>query len=141
MINKLRVLMLLLAVFIAGYGAHNFLSKFKATSENIDFRITEEGVDVKIKKFKVIHERLGHNNWELKADIAEINEQNETTKMSNVEYIYISENNRKFKVFADSGILKNKNNDLSLEGHVKMLIDHAIVKEKFKKSPTSKPQP
>ena len=70
-----------------------------------------------------------------------INQKNETTKLSNVEYIYINENNRKFKVYADFGILKNKTNDLSLEGHVKMVIDQAIAKEKLKKSSTSNPQP
>ena len=139
MINKLRVLMLLLAIFVAGYAIHTFLSKFKATSENIDFRISKEGVDVEIKKFKVIHENSGRKEWELKADIAEINQQNETTKMSNVEYIYINRNNRKFKVFADSGILKNKTNDLNLEGNVKMVIESAILKERFKKELIERP--
>lgn len=141
MINKLRVLMLLLAISIAGYAGHSFLSKFKGTSENINFRVSKEGVDVEIKKFKVIHENLGRKEWELKADIAEISQQNETTKMSNVEYIYINKNNRKFKVYADSGILENKNNNLNLEGHVKMVIESAIVKERFKKKPMSRPHP
>ena len=140
MIDKLRVLLLLLAISVAGYAGHSFLSKFKGTSEDIDFRISENGVDVKINKFKVIHENSGRKEWELKADIAEINNQNETTKMSNVEYIYINENNRQFKVYADSGILMNKTNDLNLEGNVKMVIESAIVKKRFKKDPTSRPQ-
>jgi len=141
MLNKLRVVMLLLAIFIAGYSIHSFLSKFKETSENIDFRISKEGVDVEIKKFKVIHENSGRKIWELKADIAEINQKNETTKMSNIEYIYINANNKRFKVYADSGILKNKTNDLDLEGHVKMIIESSIVKDRFKKEPTSRSQP
>ena len=87
--------MLLLAIFVAGYAIHSFISKFKAIPENTDFRISKEGVDVEIKKFKVIHESSGHKEWELKADIAQINEQNETTKMTNVEYIYTNRNNRK----------------------------------------------
>ena len=45
----------------------------------------------------------------------------------------LNKDNRKFKVFADSGILENKNNNLNLEGHVKMVIESAIVKERFKK--------
>ena len=141
MINKLRVLTLLLAVSIAGYAAYSFLSKLESTSKNIDFRINKNGANVEIKNFKVIHESLGRKEWELKAGFAEINHKNETTKLSNVEYIYISENNRKLKVYADSGILMNKTNDLSLEGHVKVLIDHAIAEETFKKPPTLKPQP
>ena len=139
MINKLRVLMLLLAISVVGYATYSFLSKFKATSENIDFRISNDGVDVEIKNFKVIHEKLGRKIWELKADIAEINQKNEITKMSNVEYIYITKNNRRLKVFADSGILMNKTSDLNLEGHVKMVIESAILKERFKKELIERP--
>ena len=141
MIDKIRTLMLLIAVSVSGYAGYVFLSKFEATSENIDVRITKGGLDVEIKKFKVIHESSGHKEWELKADIAQINEQNETTKMTNVEYIYTNRNNRKFKIYADSGILKNKTHDLNLEGHVKMIIESAIVKERFKKKTVTKPQP
>ena len=140
MINKLRVLALLLAISIAGYAVYSFLSKLEATSENIDFHISKEDANVEIKNFNVIHESLGRKDWELKADNAEINQKNETTKLSNVEYVYINENNRKLKVYADSGILKNKTNDLSLEGHVKMVIDYDIVKEKFKKNSISIPK-
>ena len=72
MINKLRILTLLLAISIAGYAVHSFLSKLEATSENIDFRISKEDLNIEIKKFKVIHESLGLKQWDLKADFAEI---------------------------------------------------------------------
>ena len=133
MINKLRALMLLIAIFVAGYVIQSILSKFQTTSENIDFRITKEGVDIEIKKFNVIHENSGRKEWELKADIAKINQKDETTKMKNVEYVYINKNNKKFKVYADSGVLKNKTNDLNLEGNVRMVIESALVKERFQK--------
>ena len=140
MINKLRILMLLLAVFVAGYAGYSFLSKFKTTAEDIKVSITKEGVDVEIKKFKVIHEGAGRKEWELKADIAQINQTDETTKMSNVEYIFINKNNKKFMVYADSGVLQNKTDDLNLEGHVKMVIESALVKDRFKKEPVSQKQ-
>ena len=133
--------MLLLAVTVTGYFAFSFLTKFKATSENIDFNITTKGVDVKIKKFKVIHENLGHKEWELKADIAEINQANNTTKMKNVQYVFLNKNNRKFKVYADSGILMDKTNDLILEGHVKMIIEDAFIDERFREEATPKMHP
>ena len=133
--------MLLVAILIASYAIYSFISKFKATSENIDFRISKEGVDVEIKKFNVIHESSGHKEWELKADIAKINQKNDTTKMSNVEYIYTNKNNKKFKVYADSGILKSKTNDLNLEGNVRMIIEPSIAKEIFKKEPSKNLQP
>ena len=141
MIDKIRTLMLLIAVSVSGYAGYVFLSQFEATSENIDVRITKEGLDVEIKKFKVIHESSGRKEWELKADIAQINQQNQTTQMTNVEYIYTNRNNKKIKIYADSGILKNKTNDVNLEGHVKMIIESAVVKEIFKKEPDTKPQP
>ena len=112
MIDKIRTLMLLIAVSVSGYAGYVFLSKFEATSENIDVRITKEGLDVEIKKFKVIHEKLGRKEWELKADIAEINQKNETTKMSNVEYIYI---NKKFEDYSPVGF-KDYLNLIKVEG-------------------------
>ena len=57
--------------------------------------------------------------------------------MRNVEYIFINDNNREFKVYADSGTLMNKTNDLNLEGNVKMLIESDIVKNQFVKGPAS----
>ena len=141
MINKLRVLALLLAISIMGFAVYSFLSKLETNSKNLDFRLSKENTNIEIKKFKVIHESLGRKQWELKADTAEINQRNETTKLNNVEYIYINEDNREFKVYADFGILKNKTNDLSLEGHVKMVIESAIIKDRIKNVPTSKPQP
>ena len=141
MINKLRILTLLLAISIAGYAVHSFLSKLEATSENIDFRISKEDLNIEIKKFKVIHENSGRTEWELKADIAEINKKNKTTKMSNVEYLYINQNNKKFKVSADYGTLKNKTNDLNLEGHVKMIIEPTILSNILERKPVLKSQP
>jgi len=55
-----------------------------------------------------------------------INNEKGETQMQEVEIIFVKKNNRTFQIFADSGILKNKTNDLSLEGHVKMLIDSTL---------------
>ena len=138
MIEKIRTLMLLIAISVAGYGGYIFLSPFQVTSENIDVKLDEDGLDVKIKNFKVIHDNLGRRDWELKADLAQINQKKEITKMNNVEYIFVNNEMREFKVYADFGTLKNKTNDLDLEGNVKMLIDTEIIKEQFAKDSTSK---
>ena len=74
MLDKVRILMLLIAVSVSVYAGYSFLSKFQTTSENIDVQITKDGIDVNIKKFKVIHEKSGRKDWELKADSAEINQ-------------------------------------------------------------------
>ena len=133
--------MLLLAVFMAGYAGYSFLSKFKGSVEDVKFHISKEGVDVEIKNFKVIHEGMGRKEWELNAELAQINQADDTTKMQNVEFVFINENNREFRVFADSGILQNKSNTLDLEGNVRMLIESALIEERFKGNPTPSSQP
>ena len=138
MIEKTRTLMLLIAISVAGYGGYIFLSPFQVTSENIDIKLDEDGLDVKIENFKVIHENLGRKDWELKADLAQINQKQETTKLNNVEYIFVDNEMREFKVSADFGTLKNKTNDLDLEGNVKMLIETEILKEQFENDSISK---
>ena len=138
MIEKIRTLMLLIAISVAGYGGYIFLSPFQVTSENIDVKLDEDGLDVKIKNFKVIHENSGRKDWELKADLAQINQKKEITKMNNVEYIFFDNEMRKFKVSADTGTLMNKTNDLDLEGNVKMLIETEILKEQFANDSISK---
>ena len=138
MIEKIRTIMLLIAISVLGYGSYIFLSSFQVTSENIDVKLDEDGLDIKIENFKVKHENSGRQDWELKADLAQINQKKEITKMNNVEYIFVNNEMRKFKVSADSGTLMNKTNDLDLEGNVKMLIETEILKEQFANDSISK---
>ena len=123
--------MLLIAISVAGYGGYIFLSAFQTTSEKVDIKLDKDGLDVKIKNFKVVHENSGRKDWELKADLAQINQKKEITKMNNVEYIFVNNEMRKFKVYADYGTLMNKTNDLDREGNVKVLIETEILKEQF----------
>ena len=138
MVKTIQSLMLLIFFFTLGYAGYSYFSTYKVTTENIDLRLTKKGVDVHIEKFKVVHEKSGHKDWELKADFAQINKKKETTKMQNIEYIYKNENQRKFKVYADSGTLTNKTNDLDLEGNVRMLIEKSIIQENLGGNPTGK---
>ena len=137
-IEKIRTLTLLVAISVLGYGAYFFLSTFKTTSESIDIQFDDDGLDVKIKNFKITHENSGRNDWELKAALAQINQKTETTKLNNVEYVFINDEMRKFKAYADFGTLSNKTNDLSLEGNVKMLIETGIIKDQITNNTISK---
>ena len=141
MIEKIRTLMLLIAASLLGYGGYIFLSSFEVTSKNIDVKLDEDGLDVKIENFKVNHESSGRKDWELKAELAQINQKTETTKMSNVEYIFIDNKMREFKVHADFGTLMNKTNDLDLEGNVKMIIETEIIKDQLANESSSKQNP
>ena len=138
MIEKIRTLTLLIAISVLGYGGYILLSTFQATSESIDIEFKDDGLDVKIKNFKIVHENSGRNDWKLKAALAQINQKTETTKLNNVEYIFINDEMRKFKAYADFGTLSNKTNDLSLEGNVKMLIETGIIKDQITNNTISK---
>ena len=138
MVKIIQSFMLLISFFTLVYAGYNYFSTYKASTKNIDILLTKEGIDVHIEKFKVVHEKSGHKDWELKADFAQINKKKETTKMQNIEYIYINENQKKFKVYADSGTLTNKSNDLELEGNVRMLIERAIIKQTLSGKPIKK---
>ena len=138
MIEKIRTLTLLIAISVLGYGGYILLSTFQATSESIDIELKGDGLDVKIKNFKIVHENSGRNDWKLKAELAQINQKKETTKLNKVEYIFINDEMKKFKAYADFGTLSNKTNDLSLEGNVKMLIETGIVKDQITNNTISK---
>ena len=138
MIEKIRTLTLLVAISVLGYGGYVFLSTFQTTSESIDIQFDDDGLDVKIKNFKITHENSGRKDWNLMAELAQINQKTETTKLNNVEYVFINDEMRKFKAYADFGILSNKTNDLSLEGNVKMLIETGILKDQMTNNTISK---
>lgn len=138
MIEKIRTLMLLIAISVLCYASYIFMSTFKATSDSVDINFDEDGLDVKIKNFKVIHENSGRRDWELKADLAQINKKQETTKMNNVQYTFVNNEMRKFKVFADFGTLLNKNNDLELMGNVRVLVETDIIKNQISNNSLSK---
>ena len=130
MIENIRTLMLIIAVSVLCYGGYIFMSTFKATSDSVDIKF-DDGLDVKIKNFKVVHESSGRRDWELKADLAQINKKKEITKMNNVQYVFVNNEMKKFKVYADFGTLINKNNDLELNGNVKMLVESGILKDQL----------
>ena len=137
MLNNLRILVLVLALSVAGFAGYSFLGKSNHSPESEGIHFSKEGVDVEIKNFKLQHKKLGRKDWELKARQALVNREKGETQMRDVEIIFVNKNDRKFRIFADSGVLKNKTNDLDLEGHVKMLVDSALGRERF--NPGSKP--
>jgi hypothetical protein len=108
MIEKIRSLTLLIAISVLGYGGYVFLSTFQTTSESIDIQFDDDGLDVKIKNFKITHENSGRKDWKLMAKLAQINQKKETTKLNNVEYIFINDEMRKFKVMPTLELYQTK---------------------------------
>ena len=80
-----------------------------------------EGVDVEIENFKVTHENKGVKEWELTADLAQVDNKQDLTKLQNVEMVVHKGEGRQYIISADSGVYKSKTEDVSLDGNVKLL--------------------
>ena len=76
--------------------------------------------------------------WELKADLAQVNQEKDITFLTNVELKIKEGNKQEFWVIADSGSIENGNKDIQLDGNVKMVGALKILKERVSKN-TSEP--
>jgi len=144
MINTVRIVLLLVAFSIIGAAGFYFLKNLNTSVEmgNVKIKVMEKGVDVEIENFKVIHEVKGVKEWELKADFAQINNEEDLTKMENVEMILHKSENRKYVIIADSGTYKEKTNDVNLMGNVKFVGAADILMDRLStNSPKSNSDP
>ena len=121
MVNHIRKLLLILVIGLLGLTAHNLSGKFKKIGGKVQINPLDKEVDVEIKNFKLIHEVSGTEEWELKAELAQINNENNTTRLKKVEFNFNKDRDRDFKVWADRGTYQSITKDIHLEGNVKML--------------------
>ena len=144
MINAVRIALLLVAFSIIGAAGFYFFKSFNTSVEMGNIRVTvmEKGIDVEIENFKVIREVKGVKEWELKADFAQINNEEDLTKMQNVEMILHKGENRKYVIIADSGTYKKKTNDVNLMGNIKFVGAADILMDRLStNSPKSNSDP
>ena len=144
MINAVRIALLLVAFSIIGAAGFYFLKNLNTSVEmgNVKIKVMEKGVDVEIENFKVTHVVKGVKEWELKADFAQINNEEDLTKMENVEMILHKSENRKYVISADSGTYKKKTNDVNLMGNVKFVGAADILMDRLStNSPKSNSDP
>ena len=144
MINTVRIVLLLVAFSIIGAAGFYFLKNLNTSVEmgNVKIKVMEKGVDVEIENFKVTHEVKGVKEWELKADFAQINNEEDLTKMENVEMILHKSENRKYVIIADSGTYKEKTNNVNLMGNVKFVGAADILMDRLStNSPKSNSDP
>lgn len=121
-------------------GYHLYKNNLPATLP-IQITLTESGADISIQNFKVAHEVSGRKDWELKAESAEINNQKNLTYLKNVEMEMSLENQQKFWVKAEQGILNNKTNEFELEGRVRVTADAAQIVKKIHSTPEPEATP
>ena len=88
---------------------------------NVKLKVMEKGVDVEIENFLITHENKGVTEWELKADLAQIDNQQDLTKLQNVEMTLHKNGSKQYVISAESGIYKKTTEDVSLEGNVKLV--------------------
>ena len=144
MINTFRIVLLLVAFSIIGAAGFYFLKNLNTSVEmgNVKIKVMEKGIDVEIENFKVTHEVKGVKEWELKADFAQINNEEDLTKMENVEMILHKSENRKYVIIADSGTYKEKTNDVNLMGNIKFVGAADILMDRLStNSPKSNSDP
>ena len=123
MINNFRKALLLVVFGVIGLAGFYFLKNINTSIEtgNVNIKVMGEGIDVEIENFKVTHENKGVKEWELKADLAQVNNKQDLTKLRNVEMVLHKGEGKQYIISADSGIYKSKTKDVSLDGNVKLL--------------------
>jgi len=134
MVNKIRKILLILVICIGGATTYYLFANSKSSVEKIVLKALDAGIDIEIENFKVIHEVSEGEKWELKADLAQVDQEKDLTLLTNVELIIKQKDKQKLWVVADSGSIRNENKDIQLEGNVKMIGSPKKVAERVGKS-------
>ena len=123
MINTVRRVLLLVALSVIGLAGFYFFKVLDKTISigNVKLKVMGEGIDVEIENFMITHENKGVKEWELKADLAQIDNQQDLTTMKNVEMTLHKAGRKKYIISADSGIYRKATEDVSLNGNVKFI--------------------
>ncbi|MFQ5445214.1 MAG: LPS export ABC transporter periplasmic protein LptC [Nitrospinales bacterium] len=130
MFNKIRKGLLALTFGLVITSGYLIYTKYSGAKLPIKIDLGDTGINVTIEDFKVTHEILGDKDWELKADSAKINTEENKTHLENVEVELFLEKDEKYWISADKGILDNETKDFDLEGNVKFVAEarHIIKK-------------
>ena len=123
MINAFRKILLLVVFSIIGLAGFYFLENLNSSIDigNVKIKTMGEVVDVEIENFKVTHENKGVKEWELKADLAQIDNKQDLTKLQNVEMVVHKGEGNQYIISADTGTYKSKTEVVRLNGNVKLL--------------------
>jgi LPS export ABC transporter protein LptC len=133
MINTIRRVLLLVTLSVIGLAGFYFFKALDSSISigNVKLKVMEEGIDIEIENFMITHENKGVKEWELKADLAQIDNQKNLTTMKNVEMTLHKAGNKKYVISADSGIYRKTTEDVSLNGNVKLVGAAEGLKERF----------
>jgi LPS export ABC transporter protein LptC len=133
MVNKIRTLLLLFIIGVVGLSSYLLLQNLPVPSGNVKVKVMKSGIDVEIENFKLENKGKDGKNWELKADLAQVDHEKDLTHLTKIELWMETGDNQGFRITADSGTLKNGNEDFDLEGHVKLVGEPKQLLERFQK--------
>ncbi len=136
MVDKVRKILLFLALGILGLSCYHIFFKNQVTVEDVVLKALEVGIDIEIENFEIVHEPKDGKKWELKADLAQINQEKDLTLLTNVELKILQGGEQEFWVVADSGSIHNGSKEIHLDGNVKMIGASKMVQELIGKEKT-----
>ncbi len=78
------------------------------------------GVDIEIENFRLINQDSNRRTWELTADRALLDKENNRTELINVHLKLDQGTDKEFRISADSGVLTGEGQEINLVGNVKL---------------------
>ncbi len=131
--NIVRIILLIIALGIISLAGFYFykVQNSKVETGKIKVKIMGKGVNVEIENFKMTHEEKGTKEWILNAVLAQVNNQENVTKLKGVEMIIPKGQNQAYVITAESGTYQNTSKDINLVGNVKLTGDAESLTERF----------
>jgi len=137
--NKIRKLLLVLvAGLVVAFGV-SFYSKAKIFTIPTAIKLGAKGIDIEIENFNVSHEVLGNKQWELKAKMAQIDNDRNRITLSDVAVTLNLDADHTSQISADAGVMNSETKEIELEGHVRFVADADQFFNRFQ-SPATSPQ-
>jgi len=138
MVNKIRGFLLIAVATILCVVGYKLFNGLESPVGTVQLRNLEQGIDVQIENFNLSHESNGKKEWELQAQLAQVNNENKTTHLKKVEVFMVRDNGAKYSIYADIGLLRNKTDDFELEGNVRLVGSPKLFSEHLSNQKQSK---
>jgi LPS export ABC transporter protein LptC len=132
--NNIRKILLGFILVLLTVAAFNLIKSLNKSSLPIEtLKSMSKNVDIEIENFKVTHEGIGDNSWEIKAKDAKVKNKENKIILTDVNVILNAEKNRKSTISADNGTINRETKDIQLEGNVKFKADANNLFGQFEK--------
>ena len=131
MVNKLRLLLLVSALAIIAVSSYYLLDKINTPIGTVNLKPMKPGVDIEIENFRLINQDSNARTWELTADRAQLDKENNRTELKNVELKLDQGTPKEFRISADSGVLTGEGQEINLVGNVKLTGQHKAIMDQI----------